>query len=31
MIEYLYSIGYAFIISVFLTVYLVSVFVDEGV
>lgn len=30
MIDYLYSIGYCFIISIFLTTYLASVIVDEG-
>jgi len=28
---YLYSVGYSFIISIFVTAFLVSVFVDEGV
>lgn len=27
---YLYSVGYSFIISIFVTAFLVSVFVDEG-
>lgn len=30
MIDYMYSVGYAFIISVFITTYLVYVFADES-
>jgi len=29
--EYLYSLGYAFIISVLATIYITSLLIDEGV